>query len=65
MDGPTHDIQKTHLYEDPHCYAELPENQAHPLTTHSGSNTYTSVMVWSHPIWITVMPSLQAYQTVS
>ena len=43
MDGPTHDIKKTHLYEEPHCYAELPENQAHPLITHSGSNTYTSV----------------------
>ena len=42
MDGPTRDIQKTHLYEEPHCYAELPENQAHLVTTHSGSNTYTS-----------------------
>ena len=41
--GPTHDIQKTYLYEEPYCNAEFPKNQAYLLITHLGSSTYTSV----------------------
>ena len=50
MDGPTHDIQKTYLYEELHCNAEFPKNQAylHSLLTQEAAHTLVQGLVTSH-----------------